>query len=812
MIMQGQMPGQTQGQPLELYVHPTQGDDTATGDSVAPFKTLTYALKQAIHRLARLANTEANTEANTAAFNSEVPGTLSSSIVIQLSRGTYSAETGEEFPLLVPTGIAVTGNMPMQGKGTVLEGSGSYRSASFGLQNVTVVLEGKAEFQGVTVTNLAEKGTGIWIESARPTVSGCTLAQCSREGILVTGTANPEISSCLFQGNQGSGLTLVRQARGEIRNNVMQQNGFGMAISDQAAPIVSNNQITENQSGLVISGMAAPILRGNALTKNKEDGLAVFGKAQPDLGQFNDPAGNRFRNNQRCDLHNATASPLTAVGNQLNPAGINGSVRLLTTGSPYMLSLFEPETPPLSQSSQPTLPTHAPADLHTHWAAVPVQALLDRRILSAPDGSFHPDAPLTATEFWDWMQNAALMPEKQPIEGQPEGQVLDFANANSLDRLTVIASLVKALDLPNVSASRLHSCLDRAQVPSSQTLTVATALQHRLIASSLPDRLQPLAPVTRAEAAAMLYQALAHKGQVAVLELPQILQANVITPLIQLPTSARPPIVVLDPGHGGQDTGVSTGVSTQVEADETSAAAMPELSPLDLMSPLPAGSFSDFSDFLNPGMADPMADPMSRTFPQTTAQTQKPRPSTQMPLVPPPGMPVDIPRMPGEPPEMPSLEEKTITLAVAQAAASFLQQQGIQVILTRSEDQDCSLAERVAIAAQYQADVFISLHANASLSNQPTINGVETYHNPSSAESMRLAWAIHKTLTRIPDVEDRGVHGATFATLRQTVPAAQIEVGYITGNKDAPSLANLAYHRYLGRSIANGILRYVRQR
>lgn len=802
MIMQGQMPGPTQGQPLELYVHPTQGDDTATGDSMAPFKTLTHALKQATHRLLNLSNAEAE------ASSPEAPGALSSSIVIQLSRGTYSAATGEEFPLLVPTGIAVTGNMPMQGKGTVLEGSGSYRSATFGLQNVTVVLEGKAEFQGVTVTNRTEKGTGVWIESARPTVSGCTLAQCSREGILVTGTANPEISSCLFQGNAGSGLTLVRQARGEIRNNVMQQNGFGMAISDQAAPMVSNNQITENQSGLVISGTAAPILRGNALTQNKEDGLAVFGKAQPDLGQVNDPAGNRFRDNQRCDLRNATDSPFTAVGNQLNPVGINGPVTILTTGSPYMLSLSKPETQPLSQSSQSTLPTHAPVDLHTHWAAIPVQALLDRRILSAPDGSFHPDAPLTTAEFWAWMQNAALMPvEDKPVEGKGiEINLLGFANANRLNRLTVIASLVKALDLAKVPASRLHSCLDRAQVPSSQTLAVASALQHRLIVSSQPHRLQPLAPVTRAEAAAMLYQALAYKGQVAALELPQTLQANVITPLIQPPASTRPPIVVLDPGHGGQDAGVST----QVEEDETSAAAaMPELSPLDLMSPLPAGSFSDFSDFSNfPGMADPM----SRTFPQTPAQTQKPRPSAQMPLVPPPGMPVDMPRMPGESPEMPSLEEKTINLAVAQAAASFLQQQGVQVILTRSEDQDCSLADRIATAAQHQADVFISLHANASLSNQPTINGVETYHNPSSAESMRLAWSIHKTLTRMPEVEDRSVHGATFSVLRQTVPAAQIEVGYITGNKDAPSLANLAYHRYLGRSIANGILRYVRQR
>jgi N-acetylmuramoyl-L-alanine amidase len=191
--------------------------------------------------------------------------------------------------------------------------------------------------------------------------------------------------------------------------------------------------------------------------------------------------------------------------------------------------------------------------------------------------------------------------------------------------------------------------------------------------------------------------------------------------------------------------------------------------------------------------------------------------SAGMPMseMPPPGMPAEFFSMSDQPdqPEMPSLEEKTIVLSIAQAVAGFLQQQGVQVILTRADDRDLTLAERLAIAQRHRADAFVSIHANASLVNQAQINGVETYHNPRSAEGARLAWAIHKALTRTADISDRGVHTATFPALGQTdLAAAHVEVGYITGSQDAPSLANLAYHRYLARPIANAILRYLGQR
>ncbi|MBW4467932.1 MAG: DUF1565 domain-containing protein [Pegethrix bostrychoides GSE-TBD4-15B] len=742
--------------PVEIYVHPIQGDDAAAGDSLAPFKTLSHALQQA------------------------QPGT-----VIQLSRGSYSLETGEQFPLLIPAGVSVQGNLPGQGQGVTVTGSGSYDSAAFGSQSVTLLLQDDAELRGVTVSNPEPKGTGIWIESAAPTaptVSGCTLSHCGREGILVTGQANPVIHNCQFLNNR-AGLTLVRQARGEVRNNTTQHNQFGLVISDQAAPVVSNNQWVENRCGIMLSGSASPILRGNVIAQNSEDGLAVFGQAAPDLGQFNDPAANRLRDNQRFDLRNATALKLISLGNQLNPARTNGFVEFVSLEKPSRITAPQAvaESPP-GLADSPAL-SHAPADLQSHWAARLVQPLIDRQISPLlPDGSFQPEADVTPSEFARWMQRAGLV--------APMTLAAPASSEQPLTRLQTIEQLVAALHLPSAHPSLLQGYRDRVQIPSDQTLTVATALEHRLVVSTQPNDLNPLQSVTRAEAAAMLYQTLLTQAQVAPIDLPQILQPQ--RPVMRL--QAKPAaalIVVLDPGHGGDDLGMSTAKPVP--------AALPELPMMPMMQTPEIGSREYFElASIAPGLSEP-------------PRSSRIQPQLPMPLQPPPGMPVEELRLPGEPPEMPSLQEKHITLSVAQAVAGFLQQQGVEVLLTRSADQSCSLAERRA-AAPPQAAAFVSFHANASLSSQPEINGIETYHHPDSREGGRLAWSIHKTLTRTPDVTDRGVRAAPFPLLALPLPAAQIEVGYITGSRDAVSLGNSAYHRYLGRAIANGILRFLRQR
>ena len=71
--------------------------------------------------------------------------------------------------------------------------------------------------------------------------------------------------------------------------------------------------------------------------------------------------------------------------------------------------------------------------------------------------------------------------------------------------------------------------------------------------------------------------------------------------------------------------------------------------------------------------------------------------------------------------------EKHVTLAVAQRLRAALESRlGARVILTRTDDRGVALDQRAAIANNNQADVFISLHANASLSEIPA--GAEVFH------------------------------------------------------------------------------------
>lgn len=727
--MQSQMPA-------EIFVHPLKGDDTAPGNSLYPLKTLTQALRQA------------------------TPGTI-----ISPSRGTYSAETGEVFPLVVPPEMMISGNVAGQGGGVVIQGSGVYQSPTFGPQAVTLVLQGNAELRGITVMNPAEKGTGIWVESAEPTVAGCTITQCGREGILATGTANPLITNCTFQGNRASGATFVRNARGEVRNSLWRQNPFGLVISDQAAPIIQSNQFVENRCGMMLSGQSAPILRGNLFGQNQEDGLAIQNQARPNLGDTSEPGGNRFRDNQRFDLRNATSAAISSIGNQLSPMRVNGAVEFATVRLSY-------------RSSGPAVESSDWKPDTAHWADPFVQPLLDRGLVTRQaDGNFDPDTAVTPAEWTNWLQKANLA--GSPL---PESATVTHGQA--------LATLVEGLALPAGQPALLNAYVDRMQLTTAQTRTVASALAHRLLVSPVTNRLNLDVPLSRAEAAALVYQALVLREQMPPLAHPFILVPAGLR-RSGLSGNRRPSVVVIDPGHGGSDFGMVTAPTV----DEAEFGLSMGLDPEDMMA-MPPLAASDVSPEFLSGLPPDMAAMMPSSMPPTL----------------PPEMSADMSQIMGDLPDQPILEEKTIVLSVAQALAEFLQQQGIQVVLTRTDDRDLSLAERIEIAQNSQAHALISLHANADLASRPDINGIETYYNPDQSESSQLAWAVHKALTRATDMIDGGAYPATFPLLRSTdIPAVHLEVGYITGDKDSMSLANLAYHRYLARAVASGIGRYVRQ-
>ena len=314
-----------------FYVNPATGSDTNLGSQQAPFKTITQALKQA------------------------TIGTK-----IQLTDGNYGAASGEVFPLTVPDGVIVVGNETNKGSSIFIEGSGSYLSRTFAGQNVTFVLLNSAELRGVTVTNLASRGSGVWVESTTPIIANNTFTKCKREGVFTTGDANPVILGNVFTENVGNGIAIAKNSQGKIQGNICFKTGYGIAISDTASPTILDNKISENRSGIIVSGSARPVLRNNLSENNTDDGLTVIGSALPDIGNTNNPGGNILRNNGKFDLQNASTNKLVSVGNKIDPTKVTGNLELANSPVPTPTPIPTPTPTPIPIPTPIPTPTPTP--------------------------------------------------------------------------------------------------------------------------------------------------------------------------------------------------------------------------------------------------------------------------------------------------------------------------------------------------------------------------------------------------------------------------------------------------------------------
>jgi N-acetylmuramoyl-L-alanine amidase len=157
------------------------------------------------------------------------------------------------------------------------------------------------------------------------------------------------------------------------------------------------------------------------------------------------------------------------------------------------------------------------------------------------------------------------------------------------------------------------------------------------------------------------------------------------------------------------------------------------------------------------------------------------------------------------------LQEKGVVMAISQHVATILQQQGVMVQMTRRGDQTVDLQPRVEMAEAANATIFVSIHANAVEGQRPEVNGLETYYY--SDAGLQLANILHRRVIGSVAMNDRGVKRARFFVLRRTsMPAALIEVGFVTGSVDAPKLRDPNWQAQMGQAIAAGILDYIRTR
>lgn len=198
------------------------------------------------------------------------------------------------------------------------------------------------------------------------------------------------------------------------------------------------------------------------------------------------------------------------------------------------------------------------------------------------------------------------------------------------------------------------------------------------------------------------------------------------------------------------------------------------------------------------------------------------------------------------------LYEKNVTLAMARELKRLIDQQpGMRAVLTRDRDVFIPLHERVKIAKQHNADIFISVHAdafhdksvrggsvyvlsqggassvmarllakseNASLQDislQGRDNDVAFALSDLSREaniraSRKLAANVIKEMSKSVKMHKHDIQAAEFAVLKSIdMPSLLIETAFISNPHEARKLANKAFHTKMASSIARGVRQFV---
>lgn len=155
------------------------------------------------------------------------------------------------------------------------------------------------------------------------------------------------------------------------------------------------------------------------------------------------------------------------------------------------------------------------------------------------------------------------------------------------------------------------------------------------------------------------------------------------------------------------------------------------------------------------------------------------------------------------------MQEKNLTLTIAQKIEQELQGSGIKVYMTRNSDVYPENSTRAQTANDI-ADLMVSIHIN---SGPETANGTETLYqvhandNGARLTSKQLAEILQGKVVSATGNTNRGVKLWTDVLIlnRTTVPAVIVEVIFITNTGDALKISNPAYQDQVAQAIADGI-------
>ncbi len=156
------------------------------------------------------------------------------------------------------------------------------------------------------------------------------------------------------------------------------------------------------------------------------------------------------------------------------------------------------------------------------------------------------------------------------------------------------------------------------------------------------------------------------------------------------------------------------------------------------------------------------------------------------------------------------VREKDIVLDIVHRVFELARGGPVEVVLTRATDRYVDLVERVRFAEEVGATLYLSVHAN-SLSD-PRVRGIEVWVDNTRARgdpSWALARAVLEALIRETGAADRGVRSQKLYLRHTKLPAALVEVGYLSNPTDRRLLLDPDYRARLAKGILEGIYAFL---
>ena len=161
------------------------------------------------------------------------------------------------------------------------------------------------------------------------------------------------------------------------------------------------------------------------------------------------------------------------------------------------------------------------------------------------------------------------------------------------------------------------------------------------------------------------------------------------------------------------------------------------------------------------------------------------------------------------------IQEKVVVLNVAKEIIRLnktIFDDELDIYLTRYKDTYISLSDRSRLAKTLNADVFVSLHCNASSNNS---KGMEVYvHTPDNIFtklSIALGLSVLTEGTQKLGLKKRGIKFANFQVLRNTTfcPVILVEMGFITNTDEAGYFLKAKNRRAIALAMLVGIINYL---